>query len=86
MRSGNSQAGRTVDSGNGASLPAMCQNDHHTSTLDGGHRAITRRTAIGAAGAGGVALLFAGIRGTPAGSCSTRSAPRSPRRPPARAR
>lgn len=45
----------------------MSENDHHTSTLDGGHRAITRRTAIGAAGAGGVALLFAGIKGTPSG-------------------
>jgi protocatechuate 3,4-dioxygenase beta subunit len=49
--------------------PAMSENDHHTSTLDGGHRAggLTRRTAIGAAGAGGVALLFAGIKGTTSG-------------------
>jgi protocatechuate 3,4-dioxygenase beta subunit len=44
----------------------MCD-DHNTSTLDGGHRALTRRGALGAAGAGGVALLFAGIRSGPAG-------------------
>jgi protocatechuate 3,4-dioxygenase beta subunit len=44
----------------------MCD-DHNTSTLDGGHRAVTRRTALGAAGAGGVALLFAGIKSGPAG-------------------
>jgi protocatechuate 3,4-dioxygenase beta subunit len=53
----------------------MCENDHHTSTLDGGHRAtaddaggggLTRRHVLGAAGAGGVALLFAGI-GTSSG-------------------
>lgn len=54
----------------------MCQNEDHTSTLDGGHRAggpdhheggFTRRTALGAAGAGGVALLFAGIAARPGG-------------------
>jgi protocatechuate 3,4-dioxygenase beta subunit len=44
----------------------MCD-DHNPSTLDGGHRAVTRRTALGAAGAGGVALLFAGIKSGPAG-------------------
>jgi protocatechuate 3,4-dioxygenase beta subunit len=48
-------------------LAAMC--DHHSSTLDGGHRSrVTRRGALGAAGAGGVALLFAGIRSGPAGN------------------
>ena len=45
----------------------MSENDHHTSTLDGGS-GLTRRAAIGAAGAGGVALLFAGIRGSAGGS------------------
>jgi protocatechuate 3,4-dioxygenase beta subunit len=51
-------------------------NDHHTSTLDGGHPAtsdhldhsgLTRRHVLGAAGAGGVALLFAGIGTTSGG-------------------
>jgi protocatechuate 3,4-dioxygenase beta subunit len=44
-------------------LRPMC--DHHSSTLDGGHRSIamTRRGALGAAGAGGVALLLAGPLG-----------------------
>ena len=48
---------------------------HHSSSLDGGHRAgedhhhgVSRRTAVGAAGGGAVALLFAGIKGSPAGS------------------
>lgn len=54
----------------------MCENDHHQSTLDGGHRAaaddgdgsgLTRRHVLGAAGAGGVALLFAGIGSTTGG-------------------
>jgi protocatechuate 3,4-dioxygenase beta subunit len=54
----------------------MCENDHHMSTLDGGHRAtaddadgsgLTRRHVLGAAGAGGVALLFAGIGTTSGG-------------------
>jgi protocatechuate 3,4-dioxygenase beta subunit len=55
----------------------MCTNDHHTSTLDGGHPAnsehpdgdsgLTRRHVLGAAGAGGVALLFAGIGTTSGG-------------------
>ena len=40
----------------------MCD-DHNTSTLDGGHGALTRRTALGTAG---VALLFAGIKSGPA--------------------
>ena len=45
----------------------MCD-DNNTSTLDGGHRSgghdhgLTRRGAIGAGAAGGVALLFAGIK------------------------
>lgn len=60
----------------------MCRHDaHHDSPLDGGHldpdqltdaqlreRGMTRRTAIGAAGAGGVALLFAGLQTGPAGT------------------
>ena len=47
----------------------MCD-DNNTSTLDGGHRSdgMTRRAAIGAGAAGGVALLFAGIKGTSGGS------------------
>jgi protocatechuate 3,4-dioxygenase beta subunit len=53
----------------------MCHSDQNTSLLDGGHIAaaphddhdaqpdgMTRRAAVGAAGAGGVALLFAGLR------------------------
>jgi hypothetical protein len=51
----------------------MCD-DNNPSTLDGGHRGsghdhgLTRRGAIGAGAAGGVALLFAGIKGTPSGT------------------
>ena len=51
----------------------MCD-DNNTSTLDGGHRGgghdhgLTRRGAIGAGAAGGVALLFAGIKGTSSGA------------------
>ena len=40
----------------------MCS--HHSSDLDGGHRRISRRDAI-AGGAGGVALLFAGMTAAP---------------------
>lgn len=43
----------------------MCRDDpRHDSPLDGGHLDVgtTRRAALGAAGAGGVALLFAGLR------------------------
>jgi protocatechuate 3,4-dioxygenase beta subunit len=52
----------------------MSEHDHHGSRLDGGHIAtedhhhgMTRRAAIGAAGAGGLALLFTGIRGSVGG-------------------
>jgi protocatechuate 3,4-dioxygenase beta subunit len=52
----------------------MSEHDHHTSRLDGGHIAsddhhhgMTRRVALGAAGAGGIALLFTGLRGGAAG-------------------
>jgi len=59
----------------------MCRHDpHHESPLDGGHldvdhlsdeqlqaAGLTRRAALGAAGAGGVALLFAGLRAGPSG-------------------
>lgn len=55
----------------------MCREDpRNDSPLDGGHLHVepaagtTRRAALGAAGAGGAALLFAGLQGGPAGALS----------------
>ena len=68
MRSGNSQAGRPGRTqGPGDVCPPCARTITTPAPSTAAIAAITRRTAIGAAGAGGVALLFAGIRGTTSG-------------------